>query len=509
MSINMILDTLVEATKKRIERQKQEQPMEKLMQLAAKTCRQKFLFEETLGRPGMHFICEVKKASPSKGLIASEFPYLQIAGEYEAAGADCISVLTETDYFLGSDQYFMEIRQQVQLPMLRKDFTIDPYMIYQAKAMGADCVLLICAILQENVLKEYLQLCDRLGMSALVETHTEDEVRMAVRAGARLLGVNNRNLATFEVDLSTSRRLRELVPKQIIFVAESGIRTAEDIRELSRAGVQGVLVGETLMRSRNKGAMLRELAAGSEIQPEKEKADVENSDAENSDTAQSSETFRDRKRSCRVKICGLKTEEDVRIINSLRPEYAGFVFAGKKRKISDEQAMLLRQQLHPEIKTVGVFVNEPPEHILSLCREGIIDMIQLHGDEQEEFVRELRKQSGKPVIRAVRIQSVRDIIQAADSAADYLLFDSFQAGIAGGSGESFCWDWIAKAEQELSVQGKVLPKYFLAGGLSPENAAMAAGFHPFALDVSSGVETEGKKDEKRIAEFLAACSQIE
>lgn len=279
----MILDTLVEVTKRRIagqmaalppaelRRQAEELAKGQALRAQAAPCaskaqnnaasktppwREPFRFEKTLSGGDIHFICEVKKASPSKGLIAPDFPYVQIAKDYEAAGADGISVLTETDYFLGSDDYFREIRAQVALPMLRKDFTIDPYMIWQAKVMGADCVLLICAILQEGELKEYREICDSLGLTALVETHDEDEVKMAVRAGARVLGVNNRNLKTFEVDLATSERLRTLVPEEILFVAESGIKTAQDVDVLRQARVNGILVGETLMRSPDKKAML-------------------------------------------------------------------------------------------------------------------------------------------------------------------------------------------------------------------------------------------------------------
>lgn len=261
----MILDTLVAATKKRVAAQKVLLPPEELRSQAeagitenGENCKpgDAFRFEKALALNEISFICEIKKASPSKGLIAPDFMYMQIAEDYEKAGADCLSVLTEPDYFLGSDMYFREIRKISALPMLRKDFTIDPYMIWQAKVMGADCVLLICAILQESELKEYLALCDSLGLSALVETHDEREIEMAVRAGARILGVNNRNLKTFEVDLSVSRRLRELVPKEILFVAESGIQTAQDIRLLRQANVNAVLIGETLMRSADKKAML-------------------------------------------------------------------------------------------------------------------------------------------------------------------------------------------------------------------------------------------------------------
>ncbi|MCD7813779.1 MAG: indole-3-glycerol phosphate synthase TrpC [Lachnospiraceae bacterium] len=205
------------------------------------------------------FICEVKKASPSKGLIAPDFPYLQIAEEYEAAGAAAISCLTEPYYFQGKDSYLREIAGKVHIPVLRKDFTVDEYMLYQARAFGAGAVLLICSILDDAQLLAYGQLAAELGLSALVEAHTEEEVLRAMRAGAKILGVNNRDLKTFQVDLGTSARYRKLVPPETIFVSESGIRNADDIRKLVENGTNAVLIGETLMRAADKKAMLREL----------------------------------------------------------------------------------------------------------------------------------------------------------------------------------------------------------------------------------------------------------
>lgn len=218
--------------------------------------RERPAFEAALAAEGISFICEVKKASPSKGIIAQEFPYLQIAKEYEAAGAAAISCLTEPYWFLGKDVYLQEIASQVRIPVLRKDFTVDEYMIYEAKLLGASAVLLICALLPEETIREYIRICDSLGLSALVEAHDEEEIAMALRAGARIIGVNNRNLKDFTVDVHNSERLRSLVPPSVLFVAESGIKTAEDIGVLRKAGVNGVLIGETLMRSQDKKAML-------------------------------------------------------------------------------------------------------------------------------------------------------------------------------------------------------------------------------------------------------------
>ena len=216
-------------------------------------------FYQALAAPGMSFICEVKKASPSKGVIAEDFPYLSIAREYEAAGASAISCLTEPCWFLGSDRYLEEIAAAVSIPGLRKDFTVDEYMVYQAKVFGASAILLICAILDDGQLRAYGQLAASLGLDVLTEAHTEEEINRAVRAGASILGVNNRNLKTFRVDVENSRRLRSLVPPDILFVSESGIRSASDIRILSENGTDAVLIGETLMRAADKKAKLDEL----------------------------------------------------------------------------------------------------------------------------------------------------------------------------------------------------------------------------------------------------------
>ena len=212
-------------------------------------------FEKALGAPGISFICEVKKASPSKGVIAAEFPYLSVAREYEAAGAAAISCLTEPDFFLGSDEYLREIAAAVKIPVLRKD----PYMIYEAKVLGASAVLLICAILSDSELLEYGKIARALGLSALVEAHDEREVERALRVEHGIVGVNNRDLKTFTVDCNNSVRLRKMVPDDRLFVSESGIRTAEDIAVLRQNGTDAVLIGETLMRSPDKAAALREL----------------------------------------------------------------------------------------------------------------------------------------------------------------------------------------------------------------------------------------------------------
>ncbi|MEE1264204.1 indole-3-glycerol phosphate synthase TrpC [Ruminococcus sp.] len=254
-----ILDQLAAHAKERCEAAKEYISLEELKKLAAATKKGDFAFERALRNPGISFICECKKASPSKGLIAPDFPYLKIAKEYEQAGADCISVLTEPKWFFGSDEYLREIAAEVKIPCLRKDFTVDEYMIYEAKLLGASAVLLIAAILSESQLKEYIGVCSGLGLSALVETHNEAEVDDALCAGARIIGVNNRNLKDFSVDTENSKRLRKLIPREILFVAESGVQTAADVRSLRAIGADAVLVGEALMRAADKTQKLNEL----------------------------------------------------------------------------------------------------------------------------------------------------------------------------------------------------------------------------------------------------------
>lgn len=257
-----IINEIAAYAVKRVQQAESKIPLDAVKEQALALPGKEFVFEHALRKPEMSFICECKKASPSKGIIAEHFPYLKIAQEYEQAGADCISVLTEPKYFLGDDSYLQEIAQAVSVPCLRKDFVVAPYMIYEARVLGAAAVLLICSLLTEKELAEYLAICDSLGMSALVEVHNTAEISMAIHAGARIIGVNNRNLSDFSVDMANSSRLRELVPPEILFVAESGIKTAADVQALREIGADAVLIGELLMRADNRSAMLAELRRG-------------------------------------------------------------------------------------------------------------------------------------------------------------------------------------------------------------------------------------------------------
>jgi len=257
-----ILEEIAGRTRERIEEEKKRKSLAQIRREAVLMGGNTgFPFERALKAEGISYICEVKKASPSKGVIAAEFPYLEIARSYEEAGAAAISCLTEPFYFQGQNDYLQEIAGTVTIPVLRKDFVVDPYMIYEAKILGASAVLLICAILTDEELEAYFRLADMLGMSALVEAHTGEEVKRAVNCGARIIGVNNRDLKTFEVDITTSIRLRPLIPAECIYVSESGIATPEDIARLADSGTDAVLIGETLMRSKDKAAMLKALSS--------------------------------------------------------------------------------------------------------------------------------------------------------------------------------------------------------------------------------------------------------
>jgi|GEM_PF-116475 len=355
----MILEQIVEKTRLRIQREKEAVREAAMKEQAERTGSklQPFAFEQVLAKNDIQFICEVKKASPSKELIVKEFPYVQIAKAYEASGAACISVL------------------------------------------------LICAVLDTDTIRHYFTICDKLWLSALVEAHNADEIEAAIQAGARLIGVNNRNLKDFTVDIQNSVRLRKLVPKDVIFVA------------------------------------------------------------------------------------------DIAIVNEWKPDYIGFVFADSRRKVEDKQAAYLKEKLHPGIQAVGVFVNDSIEHIATLCEADAIDVVQLHGDESKEYIRELKERINKPIIRAIRVQTEEDIKGGATSQADIILLDAFHPQQYGGTGEQFDIRQISAGYRP----------YILAGGLTPQNVrSLISELHPYAVDVSSGVETDGVIVGSAIVKLVAA-----
>ena len=262
MIMATILNTIAQYTQERYKKIIQQKPLEAVKAEALAMPKGNFEFEKALKKQGLSFICEVKKASPSKGVIAEKFPYLDIAREYENAGASAISCLTEPKWFMGADKYLREITENVSIPVLRKDFTICEYQLYESKILGADAVLLICALLDTDTIRNYISICDSLGISALVEAHDETEVKSAIDAGARIIGVNNRNLKDFTVDVHNSTKYRQMIPDDIVFVSESGISSHKDIEVLLNNNTNAVLIGETLMRAENKKKMLEELLYG-------------------------------------------------------------------------------------------------------------------------------------------------------------------------------------------------------------------------------------------------------
>ena len=474
----MILDKIIEATKIRVAQEKQVESPEAVKTAAlALPSDTGFPFEAALRQQDFNFICEVKKASPSKGIIAEHFPYLDIAKEYEVAGAAAISVLTEPDFFKGDKKYLQEIASTVKIPVLRKDFIIDEYQIYQAKVWGASAILLICACLDVPMLTKFRELADSLGLSSLVEAHDEHEVQMAIDCGARIIGVNNRNLKDFTVDVQNSVRLRNLVQDDVIFVSESGLETPEDIQVLRDNNIGVALMGETFMRSPNKVEKLAYLYGPTYYTP-------------------------------KVKMCGISKVETIPAVVEAKPDYMGLVFAPSKRQVTVDQAKTLVEELHKqytkrynngaeqsnndEIKTVGVFVNETLDNLVSIATEANLDVVQLHGDEDEAFIQSLKERTNVEVWKAVQIRSAADAEAWIDSSADMLLFDAYHKDERGGTGEVFDWSCLDEFERP----------FMLAGGIDSTNVARAIRtVRPYGIDISSGIETDGVKDDEKIKAF--------
>ena len=481
----MILDTIVEVTKIRVAQEKQMESPEAVKAAAlALPSDTGFPFEAALRQQDFNFICEVKKASPSKGIIAEHFPYLDIAKEYEVAGAAAISVLTEPDFFKGDKKYLQEIASTVKIPVLRKDFIIDEYQIYQAKVWGASAILLICACLDVPTLTKFRELADSLGLSSLVEAHDEKEVQMAIDCGARIIGVNNRNLKDFTVDVQNSVRLRNLVQDDVIFVSESGLETPEDIQVLRDNNIGVALMGETFMRSPNKVEKLAYLYGPTYYTP-------------------------------KVKMCGISKVETIPAVVEAKPDYMGLVFAPSKRQVTVDQAKTLVEELHrgyaqkygsdtehdknDTIKTVGVFVNETVDNLVTIANEANLDAVQLHGDEDETFIQSLKERTNVEVWKAIQIRTAADTEKWIDSSADMLLFDAYHKDERGGTGEVFDWSSLDAFERP----------FMLAGGIDSTNVARAIRtVRPYGIDISSGIETNGVKDDEKITAFIKIVKSI-
>jgi indole-3-glycerol phosphate synthase/phosphoribosylanthranilate isomerase len=424
---------------------------------------------ESPSRPAL--IAEVKRASPSRGLLVQDFDPLCLARAYQQNGAAAISVLTDEHFFQGHLDYLKAIRKEVDLPILRKDFVFDPYQVYEARAAGADAILLIVAMLSDEELHALHRLARALGMTALVEVHDEPELRRALALRPRLIGVNNRDLRTFAVDLATTERLRPFVPPDVTLVAESGIHTPADVDRLAQIGADAVLVGESLVTAGDTGTTVHEL-----VRPY-----------------------------TRVKICGITTRQDALAAVDAGADMLGFNFYPKsKRYITPEACWRIVSaltQYASRITLVGVFVNAGAAEIEAIADDCHFDLVQLSGDEPPEFLQALGLRALKG-IRPTSLEEARtDAARFARPASPALLVDAYRPGEYGGTGHTGDWELA----QKLAAQYPIL----LAGGLTPDNVAAAvAQVQPWGVDVASGVESSpGTKDPAKMQAFVQAARQ--
>jgi indole-3-glycerol phosphate synthase / phosphoribosylanthranilate isomerase len=482
----MFLDRIVTQTHIDLEQRKQEQPLDTIIMLAHAQPAPRDLFAALQTGNGVRLIAEVKRASPSKGLLAPHLNPVELARTYEAHGAAAISVLTEPHFFLGSPEYLTAIKQTVSIPVLRKDFIIDEYQVYEARAWGADAILLICAILDDAQLRHLLDIAHRLRMRCLVEVHNVAEAQRAVAAGASIIGVNSRDLVTFQMHPSLIRDLRQIIPADRVIVAESGIHTEADARRLARYNVDAMLVGESLVVSNDVPAQMHTLLRGAN-------------------------------ESTHVKICGLRTPEALQAATGAGADMLGFIFyKPSHRYISPEQIpgifAAMRGERDTEVHTdtdvtevgggldksvptpdlVGVFVNEEADFINDVVEQVGLHFVQLHGDESPEFCQRIHR----PVIKAIPLRNTNDQRKVNEYAnvAWRILLDTPTAQW-GGTGVTHDWELARSIAQEIPV--------LLAGGLTPENVAEAIRqVSPWGLDVSSGVETHKHKDIEKIRAFI-------
>jgi len=471
-----------------------------------------------------HLIAEVKRASPSKGMLAPHLDPVELARTYEAHGAAAISVLTEPHFFLGSPDYLRAIKQVVNVPVLCKDFIVDEYQVYEARAWGADAILLICALLDDGQLRHLLNVAHTQRMHCLVEVHSREEAQRAVAAGAAIIGVNSRDLKTFQMNPHLIRELRQLIPADRVVVAESGIHNAADARRLARYDIQAMLVGESLVVSNDVPAQMQALLRGAN-------------------------------ESIQVKICGLRSAEHLHAAIDAGADLLGLMFyepspryielqqaralldtfdgsvgarfiapdersdsVGASAKLAERVSIpcpspqrseaervsilrptgnpphtrtdLLNSIIAPDV--VGVFVNKDAAYINETAEQVGLHIVQLHGDEPPEFCQSITR----PVIKALRLRDMSDLgkVRAYQEATWRILLDT-PTPKWGGSGVTHDWSIARTAAQETPV--------LLAGGLTPENVVEAIQqVHPWGVDVSSGVEIDGKKDAGKIRSFI-------
>jgi indole-3-glycerol phosphate synthase/phosphoribosylanthranilate isomerase len=463
----MILDKIVARSRLDLEQRKEAVPLAEVRERAAAQPAPRDALAALRARNAVHVIAEVKRASPSKGLLAPNFDPVGLARTYAASGAALISVLTEPHFFQGAPAYLTAIKQAVEVPVLCKDFLYDEYQVYEARSWGADLVLLICAILDDTQLRHLLSVARSLHMHALVEAHSAAEVERAVAAGAQIIGINSRDLRTFEMHPALIRDLRPLIPAECVLVAESGIHSAADARRLARYDVQAMLVGESLVTSNDIPGQLRQLLRGANQEVQ-------------------------------VKICGLSEERHLSVALEAGADLCGLVFyEPSHRYVTPQRARELAQTAgdkRSQVEMVGLFVNKEAEFINDVAEQVGLDVVQLHGNESPEFCQRIRR----PVIKAVHMRDASDLDRLQDYRAVSwrVLLDTPTAGW-GGSGETHDWQLARAAAQTQRA--------FLAGGLHPANVAEAiAQVRPWGVDVSSGVESARVKDEGKIRDFIAA-----
>ena len=460
----MFLEKIVAQTKSDLEERKRETPLEEMQRLAGAQPAPRDLRAALSNGSDIKLIAEVKRASPSKGLLAPHLDPVELARTYESHGATAISVLTEPHFFLGSPTYLTAIKHAVQVPVLRKDFIFDEYQVYEARAWGADAILLICAILDQAQLRHLLDVAQSLHMQCLVEVHSAAEAQRAVAAGAQIIGVNSRDLATFQMNPNLMRELRPLIPPDRVVVAESGIARQADARRLARYDVQAMLVGESLVVSSDIPTQMSALLQGAN-------------------------------NSTQVKICGLRAPEHARAALEAGADLLGLMFyEPSHRYIALREAHKLVETIrqdHPTADFVGVFVNCTPDFVNDISKQVGLQFVQLHGDEPPETCLAIHR----PVVKALSLRDQNDIqrVRAYHQICWRILLDT-PTPQWGGTGQTHDWTLARTVAQEIPI--------LLAGGLTPENVSEAIRqVRPWGVDVSSGVETNRVKNVEKIRAF--------
>jgi indole-3-glycerol phosphate synthase/phosphoribosylanthranilate isomerase len=478
-----ILDEIFAHKREEVAGQKQVRPLAVVQAEAERAAPPRDLVAALRGSPARPaLIAEIKRASPSRGLLVPHFDPLHLARVYQQNDAAAISVLTDRRFFQGDLDILRAVRQAVDLPVLRKDFVFDPYQVYAARAAGAGAILLIVAMLSDEELPTLYQLTRKLGMAALVEVHDEAEMERALAIGPHLVGINNRDLRTFKVDIETTARLRPLVPADITLVAESGIHTPGDVARLAAIGVDAMLVGESLVVAEDTAAKVRELTHHAK-QPNIARTTPH------------------------VKICGITNLNDALAAVEAGADILGFNFyEPSPRYVCPADCARLVAALQnrgASVTMVGVFVNSPLQEVASILNNCGLDLAQLHGDEPPVFLEALDGQAFKairpPTLAAAQIEARRYACRAAPPA---LLVDAFRSGQYGGTGQIGDWTLAGALAAEYPL--------LLAGGLRPENVATAvAQVRPWGVDAASGVEASpGRKDADKMKAFVSAVNAV-